>query len=315
MRQFKPTGKVIKTDNFTSSLKKFFGEINGLSKISPERELELIPLVKRGDKKALKELMGAHYPFVISVAKKYEGLGTPLNDLINEGALGLNKAIYRFDITRGFRLLSYAVWSIQQRMIVAIHEYKNFVKLPENKIDLLKKINKIIEQSESLAGRSNCEINSHELAEKLNVGAEAIEEMKRYPGRVISLSEPTSSWTDFETLETKYSYPGEKMISENTSDKNLNLKSLNTDILRSLDTLTPLEKKITLLFFGINLECFRGSEMMDYYIDTYPFGLPLEEIAIICKLTRERVRQIKEKAIRRMKHTSRSRILKKYLCQ
>ena len=286
MRQLKITKQV--TNRETKSLDKYLHDISKLSLITAEEEVELAQRIKTGDQVALNKLVNANLRFVVSVAKQYQNQGLTLPDLINEGNLGLIKAAQRFDETRGFKFISYAVWWIRQRILQALAEQSRIVRLPLNKIGSINKINKAyasLEQEHERAPSAN------EIAENLEMGENDVKESMRNSGRHISMDAPLVEGEDsnlYDVLNT-----GESP----NPDDDLMQDSLRTEIERSLATLTPREGDVVRLYFGLG-----GQHPMT-----------LEEIGEKFDLTRERVRQIKEKAIRRLKHTSRSKILKTYL--
>jgi RNA polymerase primary sigma factor len=314
MRPFKPTKKIIGKREMTLSVQKFLEEASRTELITPEKEHELVLLAKNGDEKAKNELISAHSLFLFSVAKKFEGFGTPIGDLINEGSIALGKSLKKFDPTRGFRLLSYAVWGIQRAMLTSKTKSKNIVRLPENKISLQIKVNGLKEKMEETFGINEANISPEILAEILGVSKSTIKDLFSNPS-IVSLTTPISSRQNLESLTTYDQYPEDLIADEKTADFKLDLKSLDIDISRSLGTITRQEEEILLLYFGIKLESFIGrNEKFDYFIKkNFPNSIPLEEIGEIYDLTRERARQIKEKAIRRLKFTVRSKILKKYL--
>lgn len=288
MRQLKIIKQV--TNRETASLDKYLQEIGREQMINAEEEVELARLIKAGDKKALERLTRANLRFVVSVAKQYQNQGLTLPDLINEGNLGLIKAAERFDETRGFKFISYAVWWIRQSILQALAEQARIVRLPLNKIGTINKINKAFSELEQRYERPP---SADEMAEFLGVMVEDIKQAMSNNGRHISMDAPLSEGE--ESSSTMYDVlPNTYM---NNPEKDLVSESLRKDIERSLSTLTTREGEVVRLFFGLN--------------GKYP--LTLEEIGEQFDLTRERVRQIKEKAIRRLKHTSRSKILKSYL--
>ncbi len=256
------------TNRETASLDKYLQEIGKVELISAEEEVELAQRIKQGDKIALEKLTKANLRFVVSVAKQYQNQGLSLPDLINEGNLGLIKAAQRFDETRGFKFISYAVWWIRQSILQALAEQSRIVRLPLNKIGSINKINKTYAKLEQEFER---EPNAEEIAEVLEITEAEVKESMKNAGRHISMDAPLVQDED------------------NTM--------LRKEIDRAISTLTQREQDVVRLYFGLN-----GSHPMT-----------LEEIGEKFDLTRERVRQIKEKAIRRLKHTSRSKILKSYL--
>ena len=286
MRQLKITKQV--TNRETASLDKYLQEIGKVDLISAEEEVELAHRIKQGDELALEKLTKANLRFVVSVAKQYQNQGLSLPDLINEGNLGLIKAAKRFDETRGFKFISYAVWWIRQSILQALAEQSRIVRLPLNKIGSINKINKTYA---SLEQKYEREPSADEIANVLEISANDVRESQRNSGRHISMDAPLVDGEDSNLYDVIMS--GE---SPNPDDSLIN-DSLRTEIERSLTTLTEREADVIRLYFGL------GSK----------HAMTLEEIGEKFDLTRERVRQIKEKGIRRLKHTSRSRILKTYL--
>tara|TARA_B100000609_G_C17162157_1_gene406787 strand:- start:269 stop:1132 length:864 start_codon:yes stop_codon:yes gene_type:complete len=286
MRQLKITKQV--TNRETASLDKYLQEIGKVDLISADEEVELAQRIKDGDEVALEKLTKANLRFVVSVAKQYQNQGLSLPDLINEGNLGLIKAAKRFDETRGFKFISYAVWWIRQSILQALAEQSRIVRLPLNKIGSINKINKTYA---SLEQKYEREPSADEIANVLEISANDVRESQRNSGRHISMDAPLVDGEDSNLYDVIMS--GE---SPNPDDSLIN-DSLRTEIERSLTTLTEREADVIRLYFGL------GSK----------HAMTLEEIGEKFDLTRERVRQIKEKGIRRLKHTSRSKILKTYL--
>ena len=286
MRQLKITKQV--TNRETASLDKYLQEIGKVELISAEEEVELAQRIKQGDKIALEKLTKANLRFVVSVAKQYQNQGLSLPDLINEGNLGLIKAAQRFDETRGFKFISYAVWWIRQSILQALAEQSRIVRLPLNKIGSINKINKTYAKLEQEFER---EPNAEEIAEVLEITEQEVKESMKNAGRHISMDAPLVQDED----NTMYDVL--KSDEAPTPETELLYESLRKEIDRAISTLTQREQDVVRLYFGLN-----GSHPMT-----------LEEIGEKFDLTRERVRQIKEKAIRRLKHTSRSKILKSYL--
>jgi RNA polymerase primary sigma factor len=286
MRQLKITKQV--TNRETASLDKYLQEIGKVDLITADDEVELAQRIKAGDKRALEKLVQANLRFVVSVAKQYQNQGLSLPDLINEGNLGLIKAAKRFDETRGFKFISYAVWWIRQSILQALAEQSRIVRLPLNKIGSINKINKMFAKLEQENERPP---SPEELAEALDMSINDVKISLKNSGRHISMDAPLVEGEESNLYDVLRS--GESP----SPDKTLMLESLRTEIERALKTLTPREADVIKLYFGLN-----GNHMMT-----------LEEIGETFDLTRERVRQIKEKAIRRLKHTSRSKILKSYL--
>ena len=286
MRQLKITKQV--TNRETASLDKYLQEIGKVELISAEEEVELAQRIKQGDKIALEKLTKANLRFVVSVAKQYQNQGLSLPDLINEGNLGLIKAAQRFDETRGFKFISYAVWWIRQSILQALAEQSRIVRLHLNKIGSINKINKTYAKLEQEFER---EPNAEEIAEVLEITEQEVKESMKNAGRHISMDAPLVQDED----NTMYDVL--KSEEAPTPETELLYESLRKEIDRAISTLTQREQDVVRLYFGLN-----GSHPMT-----------LEEIGEKFDLTRERVRQIKEKAIRRLKHTSRSKILKSYL--
>jgi len=286
MRQLKITKQVTNRD--TPSLDKYLQEIGKVELISPEDEVILARRIRSGDKDALAKLVNANLRFVVSVAKQYQNQGMSLPDLINEGNLGLMKAAQRFDETRGFKFISYAVWWIRQAILQSLAEQARIVRLPVNKIGSMNRINRAFARLEQEFER---EPNSQEIADMLEMASEEVKEALKTNGRTISMDAPISSEEDNNMYDLMQS-------SDTPSpDKNLINESLAYEIERALSTLSPRESKVLKLYFGISMK--------------HPFTL--EEIGEELGLTRERVRQIKEKAIKRIQFTTRCRILKSYL--
>ncbi|MFC2272745.1 MAG: RNA polymerase sigma factor RpoD/SigA [Capnocytophaga ochracea] len=286
MRQLKITKQV--TNRETASLDKYLQEIGRVDLITADEEVELAQRIKAGDVAALEKLTKANLRFVVSVAKQYQNQGLTLPDLINEGNLGLIKAAQRFDETRGFKFISYAVWWIRQSILQALAEQSRIVRLPLNKIGSINKINKMYAYLEQANERVP---SAEEIARELDMSVNDVKESMKNAGRHISMDAPLVEGEDSNLYD---------VIRSNESpnpDKALILDSLRTEIERALETLTPREADVVRLYFGLSDQ----------------HAMTLEEIGETFDLTRERVRQIKEKAIRRLKHTSRSKILKKYL--
>ena len=286
MRQLKITKQV--TNRETASLDKYLQEIGKVDLITAEEEVELAQRIKAGDQIALEKLTKANLRFVVSVAKQYQNQGLTLPDLINEGNLGLIKAAQRFDETRGFKFISYAVWWIRQSILQALAEQSRIVRLPLNKIGEINKINKtyaVLEQAHERAP------SAEEIAKELDMTINDVKESLKNSGRHVSMDAPLVEGEDSNLYDVLNS--GESP----NPDRVLLHESLRTEIERALETLTPREADVVRLYFGL------GDQ----------HAMTLEEIGETFDLTRERVRQIKEKAIRRLKHTSRSKILKTYL--
>ena len=286
MRQLKITKQV--TNRETASQDKYLQEIGKVELITADEEVSLAQRIKQGDQAALEKLTKANLRFVVSVSKQYQNQGLSLPDLINEGNLGLIKAAQRFDETRGFKFISYAVWWIRQSILQALAEQSRIVRLPLNKIGSINKINKAYAQLEQQFER---EPNADEIAALLEISENEVKESLKNSGRHVSMDAPLVQDED----NTMYDVL--KSEENTTPDTGLLYESLRKEIERAVSTLTQREADVIRLYFGLN-----GSHPMT-----------LEEIGEKFDLTRERVRQIKEKAIRRLKHTSRSKILKTYL--
>jgi RNA polymerase primary sigma factor len=286
MRQLKITKQV--TNRETASLDKYLQEIGKVDLITADEEVELAQLIKAGDQRALEKLTKANLRFVVSVAKQYQNQGLTLPDLINEGNLGLIKAAKRFDETRGFKFISYAVWWIRQSILQALAEQSRIVRLPLNKIGSINKINKMYAFLEQENERPP---SAEEIAKKLDMTVNDVKESMKNSGRHVSMDAPLIEGEDSNLYDVLNS--GESP----NPDRKLLHESLRIEINRALETLTPREADVVKLYFGL--------------AEHQP--MTLEEIGETFDLTRERVRQIKEKAIRRLKHTSRSKILMTYL--
>ena len=288
MRQLKIIKQV--TNRETISLDKYLHDISKESLITAEEEAELARLIREGDKDALEKLTKANLRFVVSVAKQYQNQGLNLSDLINEGNIGLIKAAERFDETRGFKFISYAVWWIRQSIMQAIAEQARIVRLPLNKIGSITKINRTFAQLEQVHER---EPSVDEVAELLDITTAEVKDSLSISGRHISVDAPLSADEESNTMLDVLT---EKEGILNP-DKKLMAESLRNEIERSLSTLSFREAEVLRKYFGINCKS----------------PLTLEEIGEEFELTRERVRQIKEKALRKLKHTSRCKLLKSYL--
>jgi RNA polymerase primary sigma factor len=285
MRQLKITKSI--TNRESASLDKYLQEIGREELISVEEEVELAQRIKKGDQAALEKLTRANLRFVVSVAKQYQNQGLSLPDLINEGNLGLIKAAEKFDETRGFKFISYAVWWIRQSILQALAEQSRIVRLPLNQVGSLNKINKAYSKFEQEHERKP---SPEELAEQLELPADKVADTLRVSGRHISVDAPFVEGEDNSLLDVLVNSDSPN------ADRSLINESLSREIERALATLTERESDIIKLFFGIGCQ-----------------EMTLEEIGERFGLTRERVRQIKEKAIRRLRHTSRSKLLKTYL--
>ena len=286
MRQLKIVKQVTNREN--ASLDKYLLEIGRVDLISAEEEVDLARRIRDGDRVALEKLTKANLRFVVSVSKQYQNQGLSLPDLINEGNVGLIKAAERFDETRGFKFISYAVWWIRQSILQALAEQSRIVRLPLNKIGSINKINKMYALLEQSNERPP---SAEEIAKELDMTVNDVKESMKNSGRHLSMDAPLVEGEDSNLYDVLRS--GESP----NPDRELIHESLQTEIERALETLTPREADVVRLYFGLG--------------DQHP--MTLEEIGETFDLTRERVRQIKEKAIRRLKHTSRSKILKTYL--
>ena len=285
MRQLKITKSI--TNRESASLDKYLQEIGKEELITVEEEVELAQRIRKGDRTALEKLTRANLRFVVSVAKQYQNQGLSLPDLINEGNLGLIKAAEKFDETRGFKFISYAVWWIRQSILQALAEQSRIVRLPLNQVGSLNKINKAFSKFEQENERIP---STEELADVLEIAKEKIADTLRVSGRHVSVDAPFIEGEDNSLLDVLVNSDSPN------ADRALINESLSREIERALATLTERERDIIKLFFGIGVQ-----------------EMTLEEIGEKFGLTRERVRQIKEKAIRRLRHTSRSKLLKSYL--
>jgi RNA polymerase primary sigma factor len=286
MRQLKITKSI--TNRETASLDKYLQDIGKEELITAEEEVKLAQQIKAGDQIALEKLTKANLRFVVSVAKQYQNQGLSLPDLINEGNLGLIKAAQRFDETRGFKFISYAVWWIRQSILQALAEQSRIVRLPLNQVGSLNKIKKISSRLEQVFERTP---SSDEIAESLEVPEHKIDAALKISTRYVSVDAPLTQDEDLKFLDV--------FVTEDNmpTDSALLKESLGKEIQRSLATLSEKERDVINMYYGIGTN----------------HEYTLEEIGAEFDLTRERVRQIKEKAIRRLKHNSRSRLLKVYL--
>jgi RNA polymerase primary sigma factor len=287
MRQLKITKSI--TNRESQSLEKYLQEIGKVELISPEEEVKLAIRIKQGDQKALDKLTKANLRFVVSVAKQYQNQGLSLPDLINEGNLGLIKAAQRFDETRGFKFISYAVWWIRQSILQALAEQSRIVRLPLNKVGLTNRIQKAYSQLEQEFER---EPSAEELAEVLELDIEEVSSSLGIAARHVSMDTPLSEGED-NTLIDVLVNPNAELANSNIEHK----ESLKQEIDRSLKTLTERQKEVICFFFGIGVD--------------HPMSL--EDIGEKFNLTRERVRQIKDKAITKLRSNSRSKMLRSYL--
>ncbi len=286
MRQLKITHSITNRD--IKSLDKYLQDICSEELLTPEQEVQLAQRIKQGDQAALERLTKANLRFVVSVAKQYQNQGLSLPDLINEGNVGLIKAAKRFDETRGFKFISYAVWWIRQSILQAIAENSRIVRLPSNQLGALNKLKKEISKLEQQLERPPSE---EELAEMLDIPEDKIKAIMGISGRHVSIDAPLASDEDVNFVDV--------LPNEDTppTDDKLMQESLSQEIERCLLTLTEIEREVIRMYFGIG----------------QPHPLSLDEIAMKFNLTRERVRQIKEKGIKRLKTSSKSKHLKAYL--
>ncbi|HET9485915.1 MAG TPA: sigma-70 family RNA polymerase sigma factor [Chryseosolibacter sp.] len=286
MRQLKISKQI--TNRESQSLDKYLQEIGKVDLITSDVEVELAKRIREGDQIALEKLTKANLRFVVSVAKQYQNNGLTLGDLINEGNLGLIKAAKRFDETRGFKFISYAVWWIRQSIMQALAEQSRIVRLPLNRVGSLNKISKTFSELEQKFQR---EPSSEELAEVLDITTEEVADTMKISGRHVSMDAPFVQGEENSLLDVLAN------DSEETPDSGLMIDSLRREVQRALSTLTQRESDVISYYFGLN-----GEQAMT-----------LEEIGQKYNLTRERVRQIKEKATRRLRHSSRSNTLKPFL--
>ena len=286
MRQLKISKQI--TNRESQSLDKYLQEIGKVDLLTPDEEVTLAQRIRDGDQIALEKLTKANLRFVVSVAKQYQNQGLSLGDLINEGNLGLIKAAKRFDETRGFKFISYAVWWIRQSILQALAEQSRIVRLPLNRVGSLNKISKSFSELEQKFER---EPSPEEIAEVLELTTSEVVDTLKISGRHVSVDAPFVQGEENRLLDVL------EDEDEEAPDQGLMSDSLRKEVQRALSTLTKREGDVITLYFGLNGE----------------HALTLEEIGEKFALTRERVRQIKEKAIRRLRHTSRSKALKPYL--
>ncbi len=286
MRQLKIIKQV--TNRESKSLDKYLQDISKIDLITADEEVELAQLIKKGDQKALEKLTNANLRFVVSVAKQYQNQGLKLPDLINEGNLGLVKAATRFDETRGFKFISYAVWWIRQSILQALAEQSRIVRLPLNKIGSINKIKKTFSYLEQTNERPP---SPEEIAKELEMTVTEVKQSLKNSGRHVSMDAPLRDGEDSSLYD---------VLNVNESpepDKTLLQQSLNTEVNRALKTLSPRESDVVRLYYGI------GDQQ----------SMTLAEIGQTFDLTRERVRQIREKAIKKLRHNSKNKLLKGYL--
>ncbi|PKL82524.1 MAG: RNA polymerase subunit sigma [Ignavibacteriae bacterium HGW-Ignavibacteriae-3] len=276
------------TNRESQSLDKYLQEIGKVDLLTPDEEIELAIRIRKNDQNALEKLVKANLRFVVSVAKQYQNQGLSLGDLINEGNLGLIKAARRFDETRGFKFISYAVWWIRQSILQALAEQSRIVRLPLNRVGALNKIGKAYSNLEQEYER---EPSPHELAQELDMDINEVSDTLKISGRAVSMDAPFAQGEENRLLDLL------ENDEQPSPDHTLMSESLRREIERALSTLSEREAEVVKLYFGLNKE----------------HSLTLEEIGEKFNLTRERVRQIKEKAIRRLRHASRSKNLRSYL--
>jgi RNA polymerase primary sigma factor len=287
MRQLKISKSI--TNRESESLEKYLQEIGRVELIRPEEEVKLAKLIKQGDQQALDRLTKANLRFVVSVAKQYQNQGLTLSDLINEGNLGLIKAAQKFDETRGFKFISYAVWWIRQSILQALAEQSRIVRLPLNKVGLTNRISKAYSQLEQEFER---EPSAEEIAELLDVSIEEVAATIGVGGRHVSMDQQISAGEDGTLIDLM-----ENKNAEKTDQQMVLTDSLNTEIERTLNILTHRQKEVLVYFFGLGID--------------HP--LSLEDIGERYNLTRERVRQIKDKALDRLRETSQNNLLRGFL--
>ena len=287
MRQLKIATQITNRDS--QAVEKYLQEISKISMITPEEETTLAQRIKMGDQRALDKLVQANLRFVVSVAKQYQHQGLSLSDLINEGNLGLIKAAQRFDETKGFKFISYAVWWIRQSILQALAEQSRIVRLPLNKVGLTNRIAKAFNQLEQEYER---EPSAEELAEMLHLTRDEVAASLNTSFRHVSMDAPLYDGEDGSLMDVM-----ENPNAESASMQIDHHESLRTELRRSLSTLTERQKQVLCFFFGIGTDS----------------PLSLEDIGTRFQLTRERVRQIKDKAIAKLQHTSRCQLLKVYL--
>jgi RNA polymerase primary sigma factor len=272
----------------SQSLDKYLQEIGKVDLVTPQEEIDLARRIKKGDQKALEKLTKSNLRFVVSIAKQYQNQGLSLGDLINEGNLGLIKATKRYDETRGFKFISYAVWWIRQSILQALAEQSRIVRLPLNRVGALNKIGKAFSTLEQEFER---EPSASELAEELDMSLFEVSDTLKISGRHLSMDAPFAQGEDNRLLDVIQDQR------QPSPDHQLMEESLKVEVRRALNTLSEREAQVIRLYFGLDLE----------------HSLTLEEIGGKVNLTRERIRQIKEKAIRRLRHASRSKALRAYL--
>lgn len=289
MRQLKITKSITNRDS--QSIEKYLQEIGRVDMVTPEEEVDLARRIRLGDQQALERLVSANLRFVVSVAKKYQNLGLPLNDLINEGNLGLVKAAQRFDETRGFKFISYAVWWIRQSIIQAIAENSRLVRLPLNKVGSLTKINKAFSALEQEFER---EPTAEELANSLDIGEEEVKTTLAVASRHVSMDAPFEEGESNSLIDVLENH--DALNADHAMDYTY---SLSVETERSLSLLTEREREVLKLFYGIGVDN----------------AMTLSDIGETLGLTRERVRQIKDKSINKLRAEARSGSLKEYLCQ
>ncbi len=287
MRQLKITQSI--TNRESASLEKYLQDIGKEEMVTPHQEVELAQRIKQGDQLALDKLTRANLRFVVSVAKQYQNQGLSLPDLINEGNLGLIKAAQRFDETKGFKFISYAVWWIRQSILQSIAEQSRMVRLPLNQIGAMNKVKKALSKLEQTYQR---EPSPDEISEVVELSRDQVRDVLRVNNKPISMDAPFDNNEDNNTLLDVMSNDDIPL-----ADSHLIDESLTEDVNRSLNTLSKRESEVIKMFFGIGTK----------------HSMSLDEIGMQLSLTRERVRQIKETGLRRLKHNSRNKLLKSYL--
>ncbi len=276
------------TNRESQSLDRYLQDISKVDLLTPEQEIELAIRIKKGDQKAMEILTKANLRFVVSVAKQYQNQGLSLGDLINEGNVGLIKAAKRFDETRGFKFISYAVWWIRQSILQALAEQSRIVRLPLNRIGALNRIGKAYS---NLKQEFEREPSPEEIATELEMDIDEISDTLKLSGKHVSMDAPFASDEENSLLDVL------ENVQQPSPDNQLINESLKVEIRNALAALPEREAEVLRLYFGIDVD----------------YAMTLEEIGEKFNLTRERVRQIKEKAIRKLRHTSKSKNLKSYL--
>jgi RNA polymerase primary sigma factor len=288
MRQLKITHSITLREN--ECLKRYLNEIAQESLLTPQEEEKLAASIKKGDQTAMNKLIKSNLRFVVSVAKQYQNQGMTLEDLINEGNIGLIKAAQRFDATKGFRFISYAVWWIRQTIMIALMEKVRLVRVPFNQVNQISKIKKLQNEFEQKNGR---EMNLHELAEKMSTTAQALNETMALTSYPVSFDSPVGNDEDHSPMHELFADQSHHPV-----DHELNTESVKHDVRLSLMYLKPREREVVKMYFGIEYD--------DYY--------SVEQIADRLEITRERVRQVKDKALKKLKSVRTVSNLKMHLC-